>query len=267
MANSNNTLKIIQNDLIVELTSRLEIFFGKNKSGQMQTSLKTDHSIVSEVDQFVSDYLKSHFAQDLRLKEWSFFSEEDFSVLNFPSVVLDPIDGTRELVIGRAECAVSLALMNSSLIGDPENYGWLYNPFSGFSLDSSQKFIHSSNKSKQKWLGMVSRSEFDKGYFNHLLNVDQKIEITPRGSIAFKLGLLASGACDFVLSLSDKNIWDIAAGTILCHHRDIYLYQDGQRVHDLSQMNVKGPLIWAPENLASELIEKFKIEKSIHSKK
>jgi myo-inositol-1(or 4)-monophosphatase len=113
---------------------------------------------------------------------------------------------------------------------------------------------------------MVSRSEYEKGFFNHLLNFDQKIEISPRGSIAFKLGLLASGGCDFVLSLSDKNIWDIAAGTILCHQRNIFLYQDGKKVEDLNSMRIKGPMLWAPENLAEELIEKFNNEKAIFKK-
>jgi myo-inositol-1(or 4)-monophosphatase len=266
MAHHINDLKKIQNDLIEELTSKLEIYFGKNKSSELSTSLKSDQSIVSEIDQFVSDHLKSKLFHHNHYKNWSFFSEEDFKSLNFPTAVLDPIDGTRELVLGRAECVVALALMNSSAIDDPLNYGWLYNPFSGFSLDSTHKFVQTANKSKQKFLGMVSRSEYEKGFFNHLLNFDQKIEISPRGSIAFKLGLLASGGCDFVLSLSDKNIWDIAAGTILCHQRNIFLYQDGKKVEDLNSMRIKGPMLWAPENLAEELIEKFNNEKAIFKK-
>lgn len=254
-------IKKLQNDLIEELTFKLDIFFGKNKSSELSMSFKSDHSMVSEIDQFVSDFVKSKLLNDHHFTGWAFYSEEDFNLLSFPAVVLDPIDGTRELVLGRSECVVAFSLMNSSVIGDPQNYGWLYNPFSGFSLDSSHRFINSSNKSKQKWLGMVSRSEFEKGCFDHLLALGQKIELTPRGSIAFKLGLLASGGCDFVLSLSSKNIWDIAAGTILCQQREIYLYQNGKRVEELKEMTIEGPLLWAPSNLAQELIEKFKIEK------
>ena len=88
--------------------------------------------------------------------------------------------------------------MNTPLLLDPKNYGWLYNPFSGFSLDSDTPFVKSNNKSTQRILGMVSRLEFEKGYFKDFINIDPKVEITPRGSIAFKLGLLASGGCDFV---------------------------------------------------------------------
>ena len=108
---------------------------------------------------------------------------------------------------------------------------------------------------------MVSRSEFEKGYFNFLLDIDPKIEITPRGSIAFKLALLASGACDFVLSLSPKNIWDIAAGSVLCSARGIKLYQNGVEIKNLNEINMKGMLLWAPDQFAEDLWIKFKNEK------
>ncbi|MBY0413428.1 MAG: hypothetical protein K2Q18_04655, partial [Bdellovibrionales bacterium] len=192
---------------------------------------------------------------------YSFFSEVEFDEHIFPSAILDPIDGTRELVKGRAECAVSLALMKSPELSDPSNYGWLYNPFSGFSIDSDVPFVASNNMSVQKVLGMVSRSEFEKGYFNEFLSLDPKIEITPRGSIAFKLGLLASGGCDFVLSVSPKNIWDIAAGTILCAQRGMKFYQNGVEVTRLDQVQMKGILLWAQPALAAELWQKFKKEK------
>ncbi len=254
-------MKSIQSEVILMLTEKLTFLFGPKASSDINVNLKSDNTIVTEIDLFVSTLLKEKLKTHPEFKRYTFFSEEEYDQLNFPVAILDPIDGTRELVKGRAECAVSLAMMNSSDINDPLNYGWLYNPFSGFSLDSDVPFVASNNKSTQKILGMVSRMEFEKGYFNNFLNIDPKIEITPRGSIAFKLGLLASGGCDFVLSLSPKNIWDIAAGTVLCAQRGIKLYQNGVEIKKLDEILVKGVLIWAPENLALELWTKFKNEK------
>ncbi len=251
----------IQSEVMLELTKKLSFLFGSKATKTIEIGTKSDKTIVTEIDLFVSSLLKKKLQNHSKYKGYNFFSEEDFDKLIFPSAVLDPIDGTRELAIGRAECAVSLALMNSPELSDLENYGWLYNPFSGFSLDSSTPFVASNTKSIQNILGMVSRSEFEKGYFKDLLNIDPKLEITPRGSIAFKLGVLASGGCDFVLSLSPKNIWDIAAGSVLCAQRGIKLYQNGIEITRLEKIHMKGILLWAPEELAAELCSKFKIEK------
>jgi myo-inositol-1(or 4)-monophosphatase len=254
-------MKKIQKELILELTTKLNQIFSATANLKLNVSLKADNTIVSEIDLFVSDFLKAKLNNHPSYKNFTFFSEEDYDQLIFPCAILDPIDGTREFVKGRAECAVSLALMNTALIKDPANYAWLYNPFSGFSLDSLMPFVPSNNKSAQKILGMVSRSEFEKGYFDEIINIDPKIDITPRGSIAFKLGLLASGGCDFVLSLSPKNIWDIAAGTILCSQRGMNLYQNGKKISSLDEILVNGILLWTTEELAITLLNKFDIEK------
>jgi myo-inositol-1(or 4)-monophosphatase len=254
-------MKNTQSEVILELTEKLNFLFGAEASKNLKIDMKTDNTVVTEIDLFVSNLLKEKLNKHPHFKTYHFFSEEEFSELIFPTAILDPIDGTRELIKGRAECAVSLALMKTPELSDPSNYGWLYNPFSGFSLDSDVPFVSSNNKSKQKILGMVSRSEFEKGYFNDFLNLDHHIEITPRGSIAFKLGLLASGGCDFVLSLSPKNIWDIAAGTVLCAQRGMKLYQNGVEITRLDKINMKGIMLWAPPELAEELWSKFKNEK------
>ncbi|MBC7427912.1 MAG: hypothetical protein H7336_04815 [Bacteriovorax sp.] len=254
-------MKNIQSEVILMLTEKLSNLFGPKASAAISSNLKNDNTIVTEIDLFVSTLLKEKLKVHPEFNHYNFFSEEDYDKLIFPCAILDPIDGTRELIKGRAECAVSLALMKSPDLSDPSNYGWLYNPFSGFSLDSDVLFVASNDKSKQKVLGMVSRSEFEKGYFNNFLNIDPRIEITPRGSIAFKLGLLASGGCDFVLSLSPKNIWDIAAGTVLCAQRGIKFYQNGVEVKNLNEVLIKGVLMWAPESLAQDLWTKFKNEK------
>jgi myo-inositol-1(or 4)-monophosphatase len=250
-------MKKVQNEVILELTKKLSNLFGPLAVNNIQIDLKDDKSVVTEIDYFVSTLLKEKLSKHPEYSHYAFFSEEDFKEYTFPCAILDPIDGTRELVKGRPECAVSLAMMKTHTIADPDNFAWLYNPFSGFSLDTKTPFVPSIDKSLQKFLALVSRSEFHKGYYNKYLDNPQ-LDISPRGSIAFKLGLLSSGACDFIVSLSPKNVWDIAAGTILCERRGIHFYENGVRIHTLDRQSYHGALIWAPEALAPQILEIFK---------
>jgi myo-inositol-1(or 4)-monophosphatase len=250
-------MKNIQSEVVLELTKKLRNIFGPDAAGNLKVDTKADKSFVTEIDLFVSELIKNKLMTHSRFKHFNFYSEEEFTKLEFPTAILDPIDGTRELVMQRAECAVSLAMMNSPHIYDPENYAWIYNPFTGFSIDSSAEFINVTNKSSKKILGLVSRSEFEKGHFDKFAKEGAKIDLSPRGSIAFKLGLLAAGGCDFVVSLSPKNIWDIAAGTILCAQRGFYLYQNGVRVENLNEVHLSGTLIWTPDSLLEDLNHLF----------
>lgn len=245
----------IKNELIGLLTKEIEEIFSESSDRKLVESTKEDNSIVTEIDLLVSAFFKNKFAMNANFKNFNFYSEEDFGHLKFPSIVLDPIDGTREFAIGRAECAVSLAIMNSSELSDPKNYAWLYNPFSGFSLDTNSKFVYAKNFSTKHMFGMVSRSEHFKGLYNNINN--PKIHLTPRGSIAFKLGLLSSGACDFVVSKYPKNIWDIAAGTILAYQRGYSFFIDGKKVTKLEQEKYAGVLLWCREECIEELMSVF----------
>jgi len=241
-------MKNIKIDLIELLTKEIEEIFSKKTERQLVADLKADDSIVTEIDYLVSNFLKAALNKHPIYQRYNFFSEEDFKSLNFPAAIVDPIDGTRELAKGRAECAVSLALMHSNDLNDPLNFAWLYNPFTGFSLDTDAKWVIAHNYSTQKLSGMVSRSEYHKGYYSNIKN--DYLQIMPRGSIAFKLGLLASGACDFVVSLHPKNIWDIAAGTILIHQRGFNFFVDGKPVETLEHSRYQGVLVWCkPEHI------------------
>jgi myo-inositol-1(or 4)-monophosphatase len=177
--------------------------------------------------------------------------------LKFPAVILDPIDGTRELVKGLGECALSLGVFASPRLDDPKNWGWICNPFSGFSIDSSDPMFAIKIKEEGPVSGLVSRSEWNKGLYKNLQRDD--LQIYPRGSIAFKLGLLASNACDFIISLAPKNIWDIAGGTLLAHSRGFKLYAGGVEVVELSQATYQPPLLWCRPQHFSQLKEALRI--------
>lgn len=207
----------------------------------LKSSIKEDKTIVTEVDLFVCSLIKHHFKD----KPYNYYSEEDFDKLSFPTIVLDPIDGTRELNSGIGECAISLALMNSSLLSDSKNQAWIYNPFTGFSLSTYNSFLIPSNFYSDRLQTLVSRTEWKKGKYTE--SEKEKFLISPRGSVAFKLGLLAGGACDFLISKEPKSIWDIAAGGILCQQRGFNFYENGILITKLDKLLYQPPLVWCRE--------------------
>ncbi|MFZ4713008.1 MAG: inositol monophosphatase family protein [Bacteriovoracaceae bacterium] len=204
-----------------------------------QIATKEDNSLVTEVDQFLSDIIKIETSESV-----CFFSEEDHTKLTFPAVILDPIDGTIEFAQGVPECAVSYAAMKGPDLSEAS--AWIYNPFTGFEISSDSTFTLPVKINKLKYLGLVSRSEWKKGLYDSIEN--GPVQLSPRGSIAFKLGLLATGACDFVVSKKAKNIWDIAAGSILLHQRGFSFYEKGIKLTSLNKETYEAPLLWCRES-------------------
>ena len=51
-------MKILQSEVILELTRKLNILFGPERSQDVQVNLKQDNTIVTEIDLFVSKLLK-----------------------------------------------------------------------------------------------------------------------------------------------------------------------------------------------------------------
>jgi len=198
---------------------------------------KEDYSLITDLDISISNLIKKYFA---KFRELTFFSEEENSGLRFPCIILDPIDGTRDLSKGYRECSVSLAIVKNEEL---EGEAWIYNPLTGFSISTNDKFVTEMKRVDPPFLGMTSRSEFEKGMHNDY-NTD-KFTLMPRGSIAFKLGLLATGACDFVYTAHGKSLWDIAAGIILCRHRGIICYQKNNEMKKFGQERYEGPILWA----------------------
>ncbi len=204
--------------------------------------IKDDGSIVTsadiEISSFVSELLKGEH----------FFSEEEEGSLDFPSYILDPIDGTREFSKGSGECVTSLAFMASSTISDKGSWGWLYAPLNGLEIDSNDSFVAVQARDEDSsLLGMVSRTDHAKGLFDDKAFKAPGIRFVERGSIAFKLGLLSVSACDFVFSATPKNIWDIAAGTVILDKKGYKLFNRLGEVRLLDAERVDGPLLWCKE--------------------
>lgn len=211
----------------------------------LKVERKEDRSVVTEVDLFISKLIEEKVAKKI-YPNYTFFSEENFKELTFPAIILDPIDGTKELTQGIAECALSLAIITNE-----KKYGWIYNPFTGFEIASDSIFFPAINSFPGKLTGAVSRSEWKKELFK---NYNQElVTLFPKGSIAYKLGLLSSGAFDFIVSKYSKNIWDIAAGTILAKSRGFSLFEQDHEVLELNKKEYFPPLVWCKKEHFKEI--------------
>ena len=241
-----------QRDLIKDKTlKKISNVYAGGRPDDLKRHHKKDNSLVTEIDIFVSDLVKTEFSG---MDKFNFYCEEDHGELKFPSLILDPIDGTKGLSIGLAECSFSLGLMNSSNIED--SWGWIFNPFTGFDICSGDPFFPALNYQNRFLSCLVSRSEWDSGLYKKE-SLDPKLFIAPKGSIALKLGYLASGACDFVISKKPKNIWDVAAGTILCKQRGIDLFMGKDKQTNLDAKRLNGPLIWCREEVLEHVLSLF----------
>jgi len=128
------------------------------------------------------------------------------------SWIIDPIDGTREFVDGIPEWAVSVGLYDR---GRPL-YGWLYNPPTGTLwhggpglgawADQTPVRVAAPADLAAAVVG-VSRTDTKKGIIPPLTPEPKGI-----GSIAFKLGLVGAGTIHATVSVTPKNVWDIAGG-------------------------------------------------------
>ena len=219
----------------------------------LRASKKADGTIVTEIDLYISDLFKEKF---LDLYPFlSFYSEEDHEDFKYPMIILDPIDGTKELAKGIEQCAVSFGIYYSGNLSDSRNFSWIFNPFTKFCIDSTVDIDTLLDlKSEYKGLlGLVSNTE----YKNKLFNKSADFKLRPVGSIAYKLGLLASNNCDFVITKRPKSIWDIMAGSHICYLLGISMYVGGNKIEDLSSVVIDPIIIWSKDKNIPTLLTYF----------
>ena len=159
------------------------------------------------VDKTLSRLLLEHFPDDGWISEESPQRTRDGRYW-----VVDPVDGTREVVAGIPEWAVSVGLWENGRA----RYGWLFNaqrdlvwhggPGIGAWRDETPIQVSRPTSLDQIRVA-VSRTDTKKGL---IPQVDP--EPIAVGSIAYKLGLVAAGEIDATVSVTPKNIWDIAGG-------------------------------------------------------
>ncbi len=208
--------------------------------GAIETEYKVGHDPVTEADRSVDAVLR----KELLREGEGWLSEEsvdDLTRLEKTRVwVVDPLDGTREFVQGIPEFCVSIAMVEN---GKPIA-GGICNPATNElimgSLETGVTYngVRATPSDRTTLDGAVilaSRSELKRGEWLPFQNSASIVK--PMGSVAYKLGLVASGRADVTFTLTPKNEWDVAAGALLvqaaggfvrtldnqpltCNHRD-----------------------------------------------
>ncbi len=131
--------------------------------------------------------------------------------------IVDPLDGTREFINGVPEFCVAIALVED---GQPV-LGVTYNPITremfwgargaGCHLNAARARV-TRTRLLHRARVLASRSETARGewqvFHGHLI-------VSPTGSVAYKLALVAGGKGDATFTRSPKNEWDIASGAAL----------------------------------------------------
>lgn len=186
--------------------------------GAIEAEYKAGHDPVTEADRAVDAVLKKHLLRDGE----GWLSEEtidDPSRLTERRVwVVDPLDGTREFVQGIPEFCISIAMVEE---GVPKA-GGICNPATDElilgSRDSGVTYNGSPAQPSQRRdlhgaLVLASRSEVKRGEWKQFESAE--FNIRPMGSVAYKLGLVATGRADLTFTLVPKNEWDVAAGAAL----------------------------------------------------
>jgi myo-inositol-1(or 4)-monophosphatase len=131
--------------------------------------------------------------------------------------IVDPLDGTWEFTTGVPEFVVSIGLV----VDGVAVLGVLYNPiteetFSGCLGDGAwlngAPIAVSPTADLAVSTFCVSRTEVRRGLLQRL---DGRLRLEPKGSIAYKCGLVAGGCYAGVFTCNPRNEWDICAGVAI----------------------------------------------------
>jgi myo-inositol-1(or 4)-monophosphatase len=131
--------------------------------------------------------------------------------------IVDPLDGTKEFINGIPEFSVAIALIED---GTPV-LGVTYNPIKremywaargvGCHLNTERVRVTRTRTLKRATV-LASRSETARGEWQVFHGM---LKVSPTGSVAYKLAMVAAGKGDATFTRSPKSEWDIASGAAL----------------------------------------------------
>ena len=131
--------------------------------------------------------------------------------------IVDPLDGTKEFITGVPEFAVAIALIED---GAPV-LGVTYNPIkremfwgargAGCYLNTREVRV-TRTRTLARATVLASRSETARGEWKAFQGT---MKVSPTGSVAYKLAMVAAGKADATFTRSPKSEWDIASGAAL----------------------------------------------------
>jgi myo-inositol-1(or 4)-monophosphatase len=130
---------------------------------------------------------------------------------------VDPVDGTKEFILGIPEFAVSVALVDA---GQPV-LAVVCNPAADFLCAAAKghgchlngRPVSVSRHAVLDGAGVdASRSERKRGEFAPF---EERLQLRTMGSVAYKLARVAAGVSDATWSRGPKHEWDVCAGALL----------------------------------------------------
>ncbi len=179
-----------------------------------------DNSPVSEADIAVNDFLRARLAALMPSAGWLSEETEDHlpSRAQASAWIVDPIDGTRAFISGRADWTISVALVEH---GRPL-LATLYAPMSdemfvaarggGATVNGAAITANSGHTLERARLAGPKR------YLNRLAHLTPDILAQPKvHSLALRLTRVAQGQLDAALASPGSHDWDLAAADLLVH--------------------------------------------------
>ncbi|MGE3964577.1 MAG: 3'(2'),5'-bisphosphate nucleotidase CysQ [Planctomycetota bacterium] len=191
---------------------------GELDLARLDVRAKADGDPVTVVDRAVNDVLRD----SLPLPGEGWLSEEtvdDPARLAARRVwIVDPIDGTRELIAGIPEWCVSVGLVDhgEAIAGGILNpsTGEVFTGGPGVGLwRNGQRIPARRMPPPESATVLASRSETGRGEWRRFEHAPFKIRVV--GSAAYKLALVAAGVADATWTLVPKSEWDVAGGVAL----------------------------------------------------
>ena len=173
--------------------------------------------------------------------------------------IVDPIDGTREFVKGIPEYVVCVALCDSGV----PTVGVIYNPardalyaavHQGGAFLNGKRIFCSETSSLTVATSIVSRSEDKRGEINSFR--PHLGPVTPVGSVAYKLALVAAGGSDMNFSVQPKNEWDVCAGDLLIREAGGHMLdlQGNVRHYNQADPLIRGGLVAGNTELTRQFL-------------
>ena len=207
-------------DRIIELVkSTKAIVFDKKL--QEDIKMKGAADFVTAVDTGISNYLKEELGKITA--GYGFFSEEEDGSLSDPCWILDPIDGTTNLVYGYGLSSVSLALYSGGEIV----FGVVYNPYTDECFTSVKgegayyngERIHVSSRPFSESIiefgaGSTKKHLADENFELGKIIFKQVVDLRRICSSALSVCYIAQGRIDGYFEKVLKP-WDIAAGYLI----------------------------------------------------
>ncbi len=208
-----------------------------------------------EANEAIERHLREAFPGDTIL------SEETVATCRRQGVerlwIVDPLDGTKELIAGIPEFAVSVGLVVS---GEPV-VGCVYQPHTrecfwgakeaGAFLDGQRIGVSEVQRLSDATM-LASRTETSRGQVKPYSELFGRIE--PTGSAALKLARLACARGDLWISTAPKNEWDVCAGDLILREAGgtMITLGAGVRTYNQEKLLLEPPIVAGSPKLVSE---------------